>query len=115
MLIKLQSRLCFLNDPSFPQQLSQLRQVGLQGTELSEASTVVQPKGLTKLPFKLMNILFAFSTADASVTQVIFLKTRAVKFESTAASLVSNGPEGRIKCNVGCAAACYISCYISRE
>ncbi|XP_044297485.1 WD repeat-containing protein on Y chromosome-like isoform X3 [Varanus komodoensis] len=31
---------------------------------------------------------------DASVTQVIFLKTRAVKLESAAASLVSNGPQG---------------------
>ncbi|XP_053166341.1 WD repeat-containing protein 49-like isoform X2 [Hemicordylus capensis] len=37
----------------------------------------------------------AASTAlDASVTQLIFLKTRAVKFESTVASLISNGPQG---------------------
>nr|XP_034971547.1 WD repeat-containing protein on Y chromosome-like isoform X2 [Zootoca vivipara] len=33
---------------------------------------------------------------DASVSRVIFLKTRAVKFESAAASLVSNGPQGHL-------------------
>ncbi|XP_042313390.1 WD repeat-containing protein 49-like isoform X2 [Sceloporus undulatus] len=33
-------------------------------------------------------------TVDATVTRVIFLMTRALKFESAAASLVSNGPKG---------------------
>ncbi|XP_062983056.1 WD repeat-containing protein 49-like isoform X2 [Elgaria multicarinata webbii] len=33
-------------------------------------------------------------TVDASVTRLIFLKTRGVKFESATASLVSNGPQG---------------------
>nr|XP_060623127.1 WD repeat-containing protein 64-like [Anolis sagrei ordinatus] len=33
-------------------------------------------------------------TKNGSVTRVIFLKTRAVKFESASASLVSNGPQG---------------------
>ncbi|CAI5773096.1 repeat-containing on Y chromosome-like isoform X1 [Podarcis lilfordi] len=35
-------------------------------------------------------------SVDASVSRVIFLKTRAVKFESAAASLVSNGPQGHL-------------------
>ncbi|XP_062830769.1 WD repeat-containing protein on Y chromosome isoform X2 [Anolis carolinensis] len=33
-------------------------------------------------------------TKNGSVTRVIFLKTRAMKFESASASLVSNGPQG---------------------
>ncbi|XP_072849857.2 cilia- and flagella-associated protein 337 [Pogona vitticeps] len=33
---------------------------------------------------------------DGTVTQVIFLMTRAVKFESSAASLLSNGPQGSL-------------------
>ncbi|XP_054830137.1 WD repeat-containing protein on Y chromosome-like [Eublepharis macularius] len=37
-----------------------------------------------------------FQAVDGSVTQVLFLKTRAVKFESAASSLISNGPEGYI-------------------
>ncbi|KAG6924278.1 WD repeat domain 49 [Chelydra serpentina] len=32
---------------------------------------------------------------DTSITQLVFLRTRAVKFGSTAASLISNGPQGR--------------------
>ncbi|KAJ6662359.1 hypothetical protein lerEdw1_012523 [Lerista edwardsae] len=37
---------------------------------------------------------YGTASVDASITQVIFLKTRTMKFESTTASLVSNGPEG---------------------
>ncbi|XP_032651865.1 cilia- and flagella-associated protein 337-like isoform X1 [Chelonoidis abingdonii] len=33
---------------------------------------------------------------DTSITQLVFLRTRAVKFESTAASLISNGPQGSV-------------------
>uniref|UniRef100_A0A8C4VGS9 WD40 repeat domain 95 n=1 Tax=Gopherus evgoodei TaxID=1825980 RepID=A0A8C4VGS9_9SAUR len=39
-------------------------------------------------------------TEDTSITQLVFLRTRAVKFESTAASLISNGPQGRMKCHI---------------
>uniref|UniRef100_A0A8C8SMA5 Uncharacterized protein n=1 Tax=Pelusios castaneus TaxID=367368 RepID=A0A8C8SMA5_9SAUR len=33
---------------------------------------------------------------DTSITQLVFLRTRTVKFESTAASLISNGPQGSV-------------------
>uniref|UniRef100_A0A674JPX9 Uncharacterized protein n=1 Tax=Terrapene triunguis TaxID=2587831 RepID=A0A674JPX9_9SAUR len=39
-------------------------------------------------------------TEDTSITQLVFLRTRAVKFESTAASLISNGPQGRMKSHI---------------
>uniref|UniRef100_A0A8C8SMR6 WD40 repeat domain 95 n=1 Tax=Pelusios castaneus TaxID=367368 RepID=A0A8C8SMR6_9SAUR len=39
-------------------------------------------------------------TVDTSITQLVFLRTRTVKFESTAASLISNGPQGRVKSHI---------------
>ncbi|XP_077197934.1 cilia- and flagella-associated protein 337-like isoform X2 [Paroedura picta] len=35
-------------------------------------------------------------TEDASVTQVLFLKTRVAKYESATSSLISNGPQGYV-------------------
>ncbi|XP_065434897.1 uncharacterized protein LOC135977562 [Chrysemys picta bellii] len=41
-------------------------------------------------------LLFPSQAVDTSITQLVFLRTRAVKFESTAASLISNGPQGSV-------------------
>ncbi|XP_066478628.1 cilia- and flagella-associated protein 337-like [Tiliqua scincoides] len=55
-------------------------------------------------------------TTHGSVTQVIFLKTRALKFESTTASLVSNGPQGYLYFWSLCAGDPLIASFIpSRE